>query len=75
MDCTRRQFLGTVAVAGKPNAPAYFGLHPFIAANPSAVFIHRTRVSARSDAAALRGAGLQLGHEIFVALWQDLWVS
>jgi len=66
MDCTRRQFLGTAAVGGKPGAPACFGLHPFIAANPGAVFIRRTRVSARSDAAALRGEGLRLGHEIFV---------
>jgi len=66
MDCTRRQFLGTAAVAGKPKAPAHFGLHPFIAANPGAVFIRRTRVSARSDAEALRAEGLRLGNEIFV---------
>jgi uncharacterized protein (DUF362 family) len=47
-------------------APAkYFGLHPFIEANPKAVFIQRTRVPEKMDAAAKRTAGLNLARQIF----------
>ncbi|MCC6861105.1 MAG: DUF362 domain-containing protein [Bryobacterales bacterium] len=46
----------------------YFGLHPFIEANPGAVFIRRTRAAGRMDGAGMRGEGLQLGREIFVSL-------
>ena len=77
MDWTRRRFLATAAAAAaggtapaSPLAPAapYFGLHPFIEANRGAVFIRRTQVARRTDAAALREEGLRLGREIFVPM-------
>ncbi|MBI3666376.1 MAG: DUF362 domain-containing protein [Acidobacteria bacterium] len=44
----------------------YFDLHPFITANPGAVFIRRTRVAHKMDSEAKRAEGLQLALEIFV---------
>lgn len=80
MTYSRRDFLRTGAVASAglaassalPGAPArvpqaYFGLHPFIEANPKAVFIRRTNVPHKMDEAAKRREGLTLSREIFVA--------
>ena len=78
MDWTRRRFLETAAAwaasgaaaaspAG-PEAPPYFGLHPFIEAHRGAVFIRRTNVAHRRDAAGLRAEGLRLGRAIFVPM-------
>jgi uncharacterized protein (DUF362 family) len=73
----RREFLsGALGMAGARMLPAaalrmpkaYFGLHPFIEANPKAVFIRRTRVPHKMDEAAKRREGLQLAREIFVPL-------
>jgi uncharacterized protein (DUF362 family) len=47
---------------------AFFGLHPFIEKNPKAVFIRRTRVADKLDAAAKMREGLALSREIFVPL-------
>lgn len=86
MSITRRTFLGTAAAgasgvlvgtgrsAAAP-APArvpraYFGLHPFIEANPKAVFIRRTHVPHKMDEAAKLKEGLELGREIFVPMDQ-----
>jgi len=63
MNLTRRQWLASAA-AGL--APSYFGLHPFLAANPKAVFVLRTRVPAKMDSAAKRQAGLDLASQIFL---------
>jgi hypothetical protein len=59
MALTRRSFLAAGAVSGLrlhaalTRAPqAYFGLHPLIESNPKAVFIRRTRVAEKMDAAA-----------------------
>jgi len=50
-----------------PRVPrAYFSLHPFIEANPKAVFIRRTRVPHKMDEAAKLREGLTLAREIFV---------
>jgi len=82
MSWTRRQLLETgwkgLAVAGAEPAlaaqrmrrrqAAYFGLHPFLEANPKAVFIRRTRVREKMDSAAKRAEGLQLAREIFVPM-------
>jgi uncharacterized protein (DUF362 family) len=83
MPVTRRAFLGTTvagtgawlasgrAAAAPPveRVPrAYFGLHPFIEANPKAVFIRRTRVPHKMDEAAKLKEGLSLGREIFVPM-------
>ncbi len=65
--------LGAGAVAGQAvsAAPsripqAFFGLHPFIEANPKAVFIRRTNVPHKMDEAAKLHEGLTLSREIFV---------
>ncbi len=72
---TRREFLcvtATVAAAGKLPATStprnFFGLHPFIEANPKAVFIRRTNVPHKMDEAAKLREGLTLGREIFVPM-------
>jgi len=73
MSLTRRDFLcASAAVAAAPKLgaaripQAYFGLHPFIEANPKAVFIRRTHVPHKMDEAAKRREGLTLSREIFV---------
>jgi len=78
MEWTRRQFLGAGTVLAakavaapstlRPVASQYFGLHPFIEANRGAVFICRTKVSSRMDAAGMRAEGLRLGREIFLPM-------
>lgn len=71
MDWSRRQFLaaGGAAAAGSAfGSTRYFGLHPFIEAHPGAVFIRRTQVRSRLDAAGLRQEGRQLGREIFLPM-------
>jgi len=82
MDVSRRDFLrmGTVATGMAASAPLaatpsraprqYFGLHPFIEANPKAVFIRRTHVAQKMDRAAKLDEGLRLAREIFVPLDQ-----
>ncbi len=79
MNLTRRELLrgsagliagaatGATLNAGAPRMPqAFFSLHPFIEANPKAVFICRTKVPAKTDAQAKIDAGLKLAREIFV---------
>jgi hypothetical protein len=77
MEWTRRRFLqaGAALVNAAPGlasfragAPRYFGLHPFIEANRGAVFIRRTNVAHRTDAAGLKAEGLRLGREILVPM-------
>lgn len=70
MELTRRGFLaGGIAAATSaalPSAtPQFFGLHPFIEANPKAVFLRRTRVAGRLDFPGMRQEGLRLGRSIF----------
>ena len=76
MDLTRRGFLGAgiaTATSGmlRASAPRYFGLHPFVEANPKAVFIRRTNVAARLDFAGMRREGLNLGRTLFHAREND----
>jgi hypothetical protein len=73
MSWTRRQFLGSSALFAassslKASGTQYFGLHPFIEANRGAVFIRRTNVAGRLDAAGMLDAGVQLGRRIFVPM-------
>jgi hypothetical protein len=83
LNWTRRQLLksgiqsGALALAAASRALAfprwqaaesYFGVHPFIEANPKAVFIRRTQVPEKMDSAAKRAEGLQLAREIFVPM-------
>jgi hypothetical protein len=46
----------------------YFGVHPFIEAHPAAVFIMRTSVDAKTNAAAIKEAGLTFGSSVFVPI-------
>lgn len=71
MDFTRRDFIraGAGAVVGEKLTPKpFFGLHPFIEANPKAVFIRRTHVAHKMDAPAKLREGLTLAREIFVPM-------
>src|SRR5512140_2795585 len=52
---------GDIVLARSHPAPAYIGLHPFIEAHPEAVFIRRTAVGSKDDAAAKKEAALSLG--------------
>lgn len=79
MTISRRHFFtsGALAAAGftvsrklgaAPNRvpQPYFGVHPFIEANPKAVFLRRTRVPGKMAEDAKRQEGLTLAREIFV---------
>src|ERR1043165_2523860 len=78
MDLSRREFFGAGAGAVLSGAQAgaaparlpqaYFGVHPFIEANPKAVFIRRTNVPHKMDEAAKLREGLTLAREIFVPM-------
>jgi uncharacterized protein (DUF362 family) len=79
MNLSRREFLqagAAAAVAGPLQAvparlpQAYFGVHPFIEANPKAVFIRRTHVPQKMDEASKLREGLTLAREIFVPMDQ-----
>jgi uncharacterized protein (DUF362 family) len=68
---TRREFLGAAAAGTALGAPArlpqtYFNLHPFIEANPKAIFIRRTKVPHKMHEESKRREGLTLAREIFV---------
>jgi uncharacterized protein (DUF362 family) len=73
---TRRDLLwgaGGAAVAPLIGAPArvptgYFGVHPFIEANPKAVFIKRTRVRHKFDNEAKLAEGLAFAREVLVPM-------
>ncbi len=65
----RREFLGCAAgLAAARTRTSWFGLHPFIEQNPKAVFVRRTHVQHKMDAAAKLREGLELAREIFVPL-------
>ncbi len=75
MNWTRRELLTSglmagaarTSVAGDSGRP-FFGVHPFVEANPGAVFIRRTNVTCKMDSEAKRAEGLSLAREIFVPL-------
>jgi uncharacterized protein (DUF362 family) len=81
---TRRDFIRSSALAAGAAATGtnlsaapsrvpqpFFGLHPFIEANPKAVFIRRTNVPDKMHEESKRHEGLQLAREIFVPKQQD----
>ncbi|MBI2504513.1 MAG: hypothetical protein HYW07_14930 [Candidatus Latescibacteria bacterium] len=75
----RREFLRSAGVVGAASllqpawawprayqdAPRYFGLHPFVAAHPEAVFVKRTQVAEKADSTAKKQEGLVLARELF----------
>jgi uncharacterized protein (DUF362 family) len=79
MNLSRREFLqagaaaaitGTLQAAPARLPQGYFGGHPFIEANPKAVFIRRTHVPHKMDEASKLREGLTLAREIFVPMEQ-----
>jgi hypothetical protein len=76
---SRRRFLKTASLAGgaavlslprawaKPLQASYFGVHDFVEGHPDAVFVLRTGVDAKTNTAALKDVGYQLGRSLFVA--------
>jgi hypothetical protein len=54
------------AAASKPSG--YFGVHPFVERHPEAVFILRTHVDYKTNSAACKRTGLDLGRSIFVPM-------
>ncbi|MBL8232258.1 MAG: DUF362 domain-containing protein [Bryobacterales bacterium] len=76
MHTTRRQFLGSAAGAALApfslvGAPArlpraHFAVHPFVEANPKAVFVKRTKVPHKMDEPAKLREGIAFAREVFV---------
>ncbi|MBI3586427.1 MAG: DUF362 domain-containing protein [Ignavibacteriales bacterium] len=78
---SRRAFLKAASLAGtaiiinpssifgrhKVHSSPYFGLNSFIENNPDAVFIMRTNVDVKTNAAAIKSAGALLTKNIFVS--------
>ena len=76
----RRSFLKSIGAVGassvlRPDlvlagatagSAGYFGLHPFIAAHPEAVFVKRTQVSTKTNADAKKLEGASLARELFL---------
>ena len=78
MMITRRNFLKTAgagiagltstvtALESRTQATEFFNVHPFIEANPDAVFIMKTSVPDKYDKVAKKDAGLDFGKSVFV---------
>jgi uncharacterized protein (DUF362 family) len=76
---TRREFIKTASLAGgavvlgrhklwgKPLAASYFAVNDFIESHPDAVFVLRTSVDVKTNAAAIKDVGYHLGKTLFVA--------
>ena len=57
------------AIFAAPVKPSgYFGVHPFVEQHPEAVFIMRTNVDYKTNSAACKEVGLNLGRSVFVPM-------
>jgi hypothetical protein len=77
MTVSRRQFVQSSMLAGaalmfdpfkgfsNPKASTLFGLNSFITDNADAVFIMKTNVDLKTNAAAIKAAGLDFGRSVF----------
>ena len=62
-------FSGRPAVLAAESTPSgFFGVHPFVERHPEAVFILRTHVDRKTNSAACKQVGLDLGRSIFVPM-------
>jgi len=62
-------FTGRSAVFASESAPSgFFGVHPFVEQHPEAVFILRTHVDRKTNSAACKQVGLDLGRTLFVPM-------
>jgi hypothetical protein len=60
---------GRAAVFAGDSAPSgHFGVHPFVEQHPEAVFVLRTHVDRKTNSAACKQVGLDLGRTIFVPM-------
>ena len=73
MDITRRQIfaigaagLAPISMQGARIPKAQFAVHPFVEAHPKAVFIKRTNVPSKTDAAAKLREGLSFAREVLI---------
>lgn len=57
--------LNPYKIFGRKQASAYFGVNPFILANPDAVFVMRTNVDVKTNSAAKLAAGQAFGSSVF----------
>jgi hypothetical protein len=61
--------IGRSAVFAADSASSgYFGVHPFVEQHPEAVFILRTHVDRKTNSAACKQVGLELGRTLFVPM-------
>jgi len=79
MTLNRRSFIRNSAIAGSAlvfdplqawgrklnKAESQIGLHPFVYDNPDAVFIMKTDVDVKTNATAIKEAGLSFGRSVF----------
>ncbi|HXH48684.1 MAG TPA: hypothetical protein VNM47_04870, partial [Terriglobia bacterium] len=79
---SRREFLKTSALlsgtlgligstpvfAAEEKPSGYFGVHPFVDQHPEAVFIMRTHVDHKTNSAACKQVGLELGRSLLVPM-------
>lgn len=77
MSITRRKFvqsslltsagmiLGPLSGFRNQSSLSLFGVHPFILQNPSAVFVMKTNVAAKTNSAAIKTVGLDFGRSVF----------
>ncbi len=62
-------FMGSASVCAAESTPSgYFGAHPFVEQHPEAVFILRTHVDRKTNSAACKQVGLDLGRSLFVPM-------
>jgi len=62
-------FMRPAAIFAAPVKPSgYFGVHPFVEQHPEAVFIMRTNVDYKTNSAACKEVGLNLGRSVFVPM-------
>jgi hypothetical protein len=62
-------FLAPVSIIAAGSKPSgYFGVHPFVELHPEAVFILRTHVDYKTNSAACKRVGLDLGRSVFVPM-------
>jgi hypothetical protein len=62
-------FLAPVSIIAAGSKPSgYFGVHPFVEQHPEAVFILRTHVDYKTNSAACKRVGLDLGRSVFVPM-------
>ena len=61
--------IGRSSVFAADSTPTgHFGVHPFVEQHPEAVFILRTHVDRKTNSAACKQVGLDLGRTLFVPM-------